>query len=69
MGYELLIELLMDYHSDELEQTDTLSPYWSCISELKHTMTHASLVPMQLLEFHGYADGLGEDPDATLGIL
>ena len=28
-----------------------------------------SVVPVKFLEFHGYADGLGEDPDASLGIL
>ena len=63
------MELLMDYDSDELELIETLSPYWTCISDLKHTITHASFIPIPLLEFHRYTDGLGEDPDAFVGIL
>ena len=62
MFYELLMELLMDYDSEE-------SPYRTCISDLKHTITHASFIPIPLLEFHRYTDGLGEDPDAFVGIL
>ena len=46
MFYELLMELLMDYDSDELELIETLSPYWTCISDLKHTITHASFIPI-----------------------
>ena len=35
--YELLMEVLMDYDSDE-------SAYRTCICDLKHTITYASFI-------------------------
>ena len=37
--FELLMEVFMDYDSEE-------SPYRTCISDLKHTITHASFIPI-----------------------
>ena len=51
--YELLMELFMDYDSDEFEVIET------CVIVLKYTITHTIR----------YTDGLGGDPDASLSIL
>ena len=37
--FELLMEVLMDYGSEE-------SPYRTCISNLNHIITHASFIPI-----------------------